>query len=90
MARVAAEMEISRACAPKWVNRWCKYGDVGLLDRASTPRHQPTATPSDTVGQIEVFRREHKWSASRIAFEINRTDPRSATAPSLGPLPGSG
>ena len=44
IAHVAAEMGISRACASKWVNRYRRYGDVGLLDRSSTPRHQPTAT----------------------------------------------
>lgn len=73
IAHVAAEMGISRACASKWVNRWRKHGEVGLQDRSSTPRSQPTATPSDLVKQIEAMRREHKWSASRITFEINET-----------------
>ncbi len=52
--RVAAEKGISRACASKWVNRYRRYGDLGLLDRSSTPHHQPTATPDDVVAQIEV------------------------------------
>lgn len=73
IAHVAAEMGISRACASKWVNRWRKHGDVGLLDRSSTPRHQPTATSADTVAKIEAMRREHKWAAARIAFELNET-----------------
>ena len=34
IAHVAAEMEISRACASKWVNRWWRrHGDAGLRDR---------------------------------------------------------
>lgn len=33
IAHVAAEMGISRACASKWVNRYRRYGEVGLLDR---------------------------------------------------------
>ena len=70
IAHVAAEMGISRATASKWVNRYERFGDVGLLDRSSTPLRQPTATDSTTVAQIEWMRREHKWSAGRIAFEL--------------------
>ncbi|MFS7873105.1 IS481 family transposase [Streptomyces asiaticus] len=71
IAHVAAEMGISRACASKWVNRWRRHGDIGLLGGASTPHHQPTATPPDVVQQIETMRRERKWSAARITFELN-------------------
>lgn len=39
-------MGISRACASKWVNRYRRFSEIGLLDRSSTPRHQPTATPA--------------------------------------------
>ena len=70
IAHVASEMGISRATASKWVSRYRRYGDLGLLDRASTPHHQPTATPPDTTSRIEDMRRTHKWSASRIAFEL--------------------
>ena len=73
LAHVAAEMGISRACASKWVNRWRRHGDVGLLDRSSAPHHQPAATPPDVVTRIEAMRREHKWSAWRIMFELNDT-----------------
>ncbi|MGB3697914.1 MAG: leucine zipper domain-containing protein [Gordonia sp. (in: high G+C Gram-positive bacteria)] len=40
IAHVAAEMRISRATASKRVNRYRRYGDIGLLDRASTPHRQ--------------------------------------------------
>lgn len=73
ISHVAAEMGISRACASKWVNRWRKHGEVDLQDRSSTPHRQPTATQPDVVQQVETWRREHKWPASRIAFEINET-----------------
>ncbi|KNX35929.1 transposase [Luteipulveratus halotolerans] len=66
-------MGISRACASKWVNRWRQHGEVGLRDRSSTPHRQPTATRPDVVSQVETMRREHKWSASRITFELNET-----------------
>ncbi|WDV49646.1 leucine zipper domain-containing protein [Streptomyces coeruleorubidus] len=40
IAHVAAEMGISRSCAPKWVNRYRRYGATGLLDRPSTRTHK--------------------------------------------------
>lgn len=70
IAHVAAETGISRATASKWVNRYKQFGELGLLDRSSVPARQPTATPGWLVTHIEKMRREHKWSASRIAFEL--------------------
>ncbi|MFV8268030.1 IS481 family transposase [Mycolicibacterium peregrinum] len=72
IAHVAAEMGISRACASKWVNRYRRHGDLGLQDRSSTPHHQPTATDIEVIARIEVLRRERKWPATRIAFELAR------------------
>ncbi|APE36427.1 IS481 family transposase [Nocardia mangyaensis] len=71
IAHVAAEMGISRQCASKWVNRWRRHGELGLLDRSSTPHHQPRATPAGVVSRIERLRRDNKWSARRIAFELD-------------------
>ena len=70
IAHVAAEMGISRACASKWVNRFRRYGELGLHDRSSTPHHSPTATRAEVVAQIEIWRREKKWSATRITYEL--------------------
>lgn len=72
IAHVAAEMGISRATASKWVNRYRRYGEVGLHDRSSAPVRQPTATPGMTVARIEARRRDKKWAASRIAFELDQ------------------
>ena len=65
IAHVAAEMGISRACASKWVNRYRQHGELGLLDRSSTPYRQPTATAPDVVARIEDLRRTKKWPATR-------------------------
>jgi transposase InsO family protein len=70
IAHVAAEMGISRACASKWVNRWRRHGDAGLLDHSSTPHRSPNATPAWAIEQIETWRREYKWSAQRITDEL--------------------
>jgi transposase InsO family protein len=65
-------MGISRATASKWVNRYRHYGELGLIDGSSAPVRQPTATPGEVVARIELMRREHKWSASPIAFELEQ------------------
>ncbi|MFJ1589683.1 IS481 family transposase [Kitasatospora albolonga] len=70
IAHVAAEMGISRACASKWVNRWRRHGENGLHDRSSAPHHSPNATPVRVIAKIETWRRTHKWSAQRIAYEL--------------------
>ena len=70
IAHVAAEMGISRACAGKWVGRYRDHGELGLEDRPSVPRHQPTATDPAVVARIEQLRRMRKCSARRIAFEL--------------------
>ncbi len=63
-------MGISRQCASKWVNRYWKFGALGLQDHSCTPRRQPTATDAETLARIERWRRERKWSAARITFEL--------------------
>lgn len=70
IAHVAAEMGVSRACAPKWVNRYRRHGELGLRDRPSTPLRPPAATDAKVVARIEDLRRTHKWSAARIALEL--------------------
>jgi transposase len=79
IAHVAAEMGISRACASTWVNRYRRHGELGLQDRPSVPRRQPTATPAEVVVRIEAMRRERKWSAARIAHELGNEGIRIST-----------
>lgn len=55
VAHVARRMGISRTCALKWVNRWRRHVDAGLLDRSSTPHRSPTATPACVIEQIETW-----------------------------------
>ena len=71
IAHVAAEMGISRATASKWVNRYTQFGDLGLIDRSSTPLGQSTATKPMLIARIERMRRKHRWSAARIHFELD-------------------
>jgi transposase len=70
IAPVSAEMGISRQYASKWVNRWHRHGEAGLLDRPSVPHPRPAATPAPVVARIEQLRHQRWWSARRIANEL--------------------
>lgn len=70
IAHVAAEAGVSRQCLSKWMTRWRVGGDAALDDRSSRPRGSPAATPEDVVAQVLVLRRR-KWSATRIAHELD-------------------
>ena len=70
IAHVAAEAGVSRACLSKWVNRYRRFGEAGLVDGSSRPHTSPTMTSAEVVELIERWRRDHKWSASRISHEL--------------------
>jgi transposase InsO family protein len=70
IAHVAAEVGISRQCLSKWVQRYRRDGEAGLLDRSSAPRSRPTALGPELVAEIARLRRERKWSARLIAIEL--------------------
>lgn len=74
IAHVAEGMGISRATASKWANRYWRFGELGLLDRSSSPIRLRSATPGQLVKHIESMRCEHKWPASRITFEFNHVE----------------
>ncbi|MFF9221880.1 helix-turn-helix domain-containing protein [Streptomyces viridosporus] len=66
----AAEAGVSRACPSKWKNRYDTHGEAGLQDHPSVPLVLADPDPPDVVERIEQLRRNHKWSARRIALEL--------------------
>jgi len=72
IAHVAAEAGIARQTLTKWVHRFQKLGEPGLMDRSSAPHTSPTQTPNTVVDRIEDLRREHKWTARQIHLELVR------------------
>ncbi len=72
IAHVAAEAGVSRACLSKWVHRYQRLGEAGLLDRSSVPHASPSQIAPELVALIEAWRRERKWTARQIAAELAR------------------
>lgn len=70
VSHVAGEFRISRTTLSKWVGRYRAHGPAGLEDASSAPAHRPTRVPAWVVELIESWRREHKWTARRIAHEL--------------------
>ena len=80
IAHVAAEAGVSRQCLSKWVGRYRREGELGLLERSSAPHRQPTSLHPDLVADIERLRREKKWSARLIAVELSDQGHRVSAA----------
>lgn len=83
VAHVAAEAGVSRQCLGKWKKRFEQFGEAGLLDRSSAPRHSPSELAPQVVSRIEWLRRERKWSARRIVIEL-ATEGHTVSASTVG------
>jgi transposase InsO family protein len=55
--KAAAAAEVSVRCARKWVTRFRAEGELGLLDRSSTPASIPHRTSEQRVQAIAALRR---------------------------------
>ena len=62
----AASAEISVRCARKWVGRYRRAGERGLLDRSSAPRCVWNRTPAERIEVIVTLRRL-RMTAAEIA-----------------------
>ena len=82
-----------RTCS-KWIARYRAEGQLGLIDRPSTPRHVPHRTPEDRVELIASLRRLRMTGAetlTRSGAEIrvaeDRVSDSSGRAPSSSDPP---
>ena len=80
IAHVAAEAGVSRQCLSKWVSRYRRDGERGLVDHSSAPKRRPTQLDPGLVAEIERLRRDKKWSARLIAVELAEQGHRVSVA----------
>ncbi len=76
---------------PKTVRKWRDLvdGDAGLVDRSSRPHRSPNATPRRLRRRVCRLRRQRRWGADHIAFEVGlaaSTVQRILNAAGLGRL----
>src|SRR5262249_10325472 len=57
LTQAAGAAEVSVRCARKWVGRYHADGELGLLDRSSTPSSIPHRTSEERVQAIAALRR---------------------------------
>ena len=57
LTRAAGAGEVSVRCARKWVGRYRAEGELGLLDRPSTPRRVANRTDEQRIQAIAALRR---------------------------------
>jgi transposase len=66
-AHVAAEMDVSRQCAHRWLARFDAEGVAGLYDRSSRPRSCPTRTPAEVEAVVLACRDQQRIGRDRAA-----------------------
>jgi transposase InsO family protein len=57
LTKAAGAAEVSVRCARKWVARYRREGELGLLDRSSAPVRVANRTPEERVEAIAALRR---------------------------------
>jgi transposase-like protein len=66
----AQRFQVDAKTVRKWRDRFVAEGEDGLLDRSSRPHRSPTRTPWTRRREVLRLRRNRRWGADRIAFEI--------------------
>ena len=69
ITKAAEAAGISRQTGSKWVGRFRREGDTGLVDRSSAAHRQPRAHPAALVEQLCARRRELKVGPHVLAWE---------------------
>lgn len=66
----AERFQVDAKTVRKWRDRFLAEGESGLLDRSSRPTRSPNRTPRGCRRRVILLRRQRRWGADRIAFEV--------------------
>src|SRR4051812_47053223 len=76
MVDLCLEFGISRKTGYKFLDRYEKYGELGLLDQSRRPSKIARSTPVDVVKLIVDLRQERPtWGAAKIREMLARKYP---------------
>ncbi len=70
VAATAQRFQVDPKTVRKWRDRWLVDGDAGLVDRSSRPHRSPNRTPLRMRHRVLRLRRQRRWGADHIAFEV--------------------
>jgi transposase InsO family protein len=70
VAATAERFQVDAKTVRKWRDRFLVDGAAGLWDRSSRPRRSPNRTPAATRARVLELRRERRWGAGHIGFEV--------------------
>lgn len=64
---VAADFDVSRTTAHKWLRRWDEERHDGMVDRSRCPHHSPERTPAHIEQAICELRQQHRtWGPEKL------------------------
>jgi len=66
----AERFQVDAKTVRKWRDRFLAEGVAGLEDRSSRPKKSPNRTPFTRRREVLRLRREHRWGAAHIGFEV--------------------
>ena len=66
----ADKFQVDAKTVRKWRDRFLAEGDGGLFDRSSRPHTSPNRTPEKCRRRIIELRKQRRWGADHIAFEV--------------------
>jgi transposase InsO family protein len=67
LRRAAERFQVSPTTAKRWADRYRAFGEAGMADHSSRPRHSPRRTPTRTERRIIKVRVLRRWGPARIA-----------------------
>ncbi|MCP4965505.1 MAG: transposase, partial [bacterium] len=66
----AERFQVDAKTVRKWRDRFLAGGVSGLRDRSSRPKRSPNRTPRGLRRRVIRLRRERRWGADHIAYEV--------------------
>ena len=67
---VAERFQVDAKTVRKWRDRFVAEGPAGLFDRSSRPHRSPNRTPEDRRQAVVRLRRQRRWGAAHIGYEL--------------------